>query len=132
MYTYEQVLKSSTAYFDGDELAANVFAGKYALQDSESNFLEQNPEDMHRRLASEFARIELNYPNPMSEEEIFGLFNRFKDVIPQGSPMSGIGNNYQIQSISNCFVIESPHDSYGGIVRLMEVGRLPTSSIEMG
>ena len=117
MYTYEQVLKSSTAYFDGDELAANVFAGKYALQDSESNFLEQNPEDMHRRLASEFARIELNYPNPMSEEEIFGLFNRFKDVIPQGSPMSGIGNNYQIQSISNCFVIESPHDSYGGILK---------------
>ena len=117
MYTYEQVLKSSTAYFDGDELAANVFAGKYALQDSESNFLEQNPEDMHRRLASEFARIELNYPNPMSEEEIFDLFDRFKDVIPQGSPMSGIGNNYQIQSISNCFVIESPHDSYGGILK---------------
>ena len=117
MYTYEQVLKSSTEYFDGDELAARVFAGKYALQDSESNFLEENPEAMHRRLAGEFARIELNYPNPMSEEEIFELFHRFKDIIPQGSPMSGIGNNYQIQSISNCFVIESPHDSYGGILK---------------
>ena len=117
MYTYEQVLKSSTEYFNGDELAANVFAGKYALQDSESNFLEENPEDMHRRLAGEFARIESNYPNPMTEEEIFDLFHRFKDIIPQGSPMSGIGNNYQIQSISNCFVIESPHDSYGGILK---------------
>jgi len=116
-YTHEQVIKSSTDYFQGDELAANVFAGKYALQDLDGNYLESNPGDMHKRLASEFARIEQKYSNPMSEEEIYSLFKDFKYVVPQGSPMSGIGNDYQIQSISNCFVISSPEDSYGGILK---------------
>jgi ribonucleoside-diphosphate reductase alpha chain len=116
-YTHEQVIKSSTDYFQGDELAASVFAGKYALQDLDGNYLESNPGDMHKRLASEFARIEQKYSNPMSEEEIYSLFKDFKYVVPQGSPMSGIGNDYQIQSISNCFVISSPEDSYGGILK---------------
>ena len=116
-YTHEQVIQASTEYFHGDELAASVFAGKYALQDLEGNYLEESPKDMHRRLASEFARIEQNYPHPMSEEEIYSLLENFKYVVPQGSPMSGIGNDYQIQSISNCFVIASPEDSYGGILK---------------
>jgi len=116
-YTHEQVIQASTEYFQGDELAASVFAGKYALQDLEGNYLEESPKDMHRRLASEFARIEQNYPHPMSEEEIYSLLENFKYVVPQGSPMSGIGNDYQIQSISNCFVIASPEDSYGGILK---------------
>ena len=117
MYTHNQVLESSTEYFDGDELAASVFAGKYALQDSEGNFLEKNPNDMHKRLASEFSRVESKYPNPMSCDEIYSLLEKFKYIVPQGSPMSGIGNDYQIQSISNCFVIASPEDSYGGILK---------------
>ena len=117
MYIHNQVLESSTEYFDGDELAASVFAGKYALQDSSGNFLEKNPNDMHKRLALEFSRIESKYPNPMSYDEIYGLLEEFKYVVPQGSPMSGIGNDHQIQSISNCFVIASPEDSYGGILK---------------
>lgn len=117
MYTYDQVLKSSTTYFDGDELAASVFAGKYALQDGKGNFLEKDPDDMHRRLAAEFARIESKYPNPMPEEEVYELFKNFSYIVPQGSPMSGVGNNHQVQSISNCFVIASPEDSYGGILK---------------
>ena len=115
-FTYSDVLDASLEYFEGDKLAASVFVGKYALKDLEGNYYEKTPEDMHRRLASEFARIEQKYENPMSEEEIFSLFDRFQYIVPQGSPMSGIGNDYQIQSISNCFVIESPHDSYGGIL----------------
>ena len=115
-FTYSDVLDASLEYFEGDKLAASVFVGKYALKDLEGNYYEKTPEDMHRRLASEFARIEQKYENPMSEKEIFSLFDRFQYIVPQGSPMSGIGNDYQIQSISNCFVIESPHDSYGGIL----------------
>tara|TARA_R110000851_G_scaffold50672_4_gene120940 strand:- start:5864 stop:7072 length:1209 start_codon:yes stop_codon:yes gene_type:complete len=117
MYTHNQVLESSTEYFKGDELAASVFAGKYALQDAEGNFLEKNPDDMHKRLALEFSRIESKHPNPMSYDEIYILLKEFKYVVPQGSPMSGIGNDHQIQSISNCFVIASPEDSYGGILK---------------
>ena len=117
MYTYEKVIEESNKYFQGDELAASVFASKYSLQDSKGNFLESSPAEMHDRLANEFARIESNYPNPMSKSEIYSLFDKFKYVIPQGSPMSGIGNDYQIQSISNCFVIASPEDSYGGILK---------------
>ena len=105
MYTYDQVLEASTAYFEGDELAASVFAGKYALQDENGNYLEIDPGDMHKRLAREFARVEQKYPNSMTEDEIYALFKEFKYIVPQGSPMSGIGNNHQIQSISNCFVI---------------------------
>jgi len=117
MYTYDDVYKSSLQYFKGDELAAGVFAGKYALADRNGSFYEKTPEDMHKRLASEFSRIESKYPNGMTYEEIFELFDRFKFVIPQGSPMSAIGNSYQIQSTSNCFVIQDPFDSYGGILK---------------
>ena len=117
MASFEQVLSNSKKFFNDDELAANVFATKYSLCDKEGNYYETTPDDMHRRLAHEFHRIELNYLNPMGEEEIYELFKNFRYVIPQGSPMSGIGNEHQIQSISNCFVIESPHDSYGGICK---------------
>jgi ribonucleoside-diphosphate reductase alpha chain len=117
MFKYDDVYKSSLDYFDGDELAAGVFAGKYALSDRDGFFYEKNPNDMHIRLAKEFARIEMLYPNPMTYEEIYDLFKDFKYVIPQGSPMSAIGNSHQIQSTSNCFVIESPYDSYGGILK---------------
>jgi len=115
--TYDAAYAACLEYFDGDNLAANVFLTKYALTDREGNLQESTPDDMHHRMAREFARIERKYPNPMSEEEIYQLFRKFKYVIPQGSPMSGIGNDYQVQSISNCFVIESPHDSYGGICK---------------
>ena len=111
----EIALKETTEYFEGDPLAPDVF-WKYALRDKDGNLLETNPDQMHRRLAREFARIESKYPNPMSEEEIYGYFKGFGDIIPQGSPMSGIGNHHQIQSISNCFVVDSPQDSYGGIL----------------
>jgi len=117
MHKIEDVIGSSTEYFDGDDLAASVFATKYALCDKGGNYQEKTPDDMHRRLAREFFRIESKYPNPLSESEIYELFREFKYVVPQGSPMSGIGNNNQIQSISNCFVIESPRDSYGGILK---------------
>ena len=102
-------------YFNNDDLAADVF-GKYALRDDKGNLLEITPDDMHRRLAKEFARIESKYPNPMSEESIYDLLKGFQMIVPQGSPMSGIGNPYQIQSLSNCFVIDQPHDSYAGIL----------------
>jgi ribonucleoside-diphosphate reductase alpha chain len=116
MASFERALEKSVEYFGGDELAAHTFVSKYALRDASGILLEETPEDMHHRLAKEFARIEANYPNPMSEEEIFGLLDRFEYVVPQGSPQSGIGNPYQVQSISNCFVVDSPHDSYGGIL----------------
>ena len=109
-------MSEAVEYFNGDELAANVFLSKYALRDESGNLLEHTPDDMHRRLAREFARIEAKYPNPLSEDQIYGYLKDFKYIIPQGSPMSGIGNDYQIQSISNCFVIEQPTDSYGGIL----------------
>ena len=108
-------LKETSEYFEGDELAPDVFM-KYALRDKDDNLLETNPDKMHRRLAREFARIERKYPNPMSEEEIYDLLKGFSDVVPQGSPMSGIGNYHQLQSLSNCFVVEQPHDSYAGIL----------------
>jgi ribonucleoside-diphosphate reductase alpha chain len=102
-------------YFGGDDLAADVF-NKYALRDTSGLRLETLPTDTFRRLAKEFARIEAKYPNPLSEETIFGLLDGFKKVVPQGSPLSGIGNPHQLQSLSNCFVIDQPHDSYGGIL----------------
>jgi len=117
MHKFEDVISSSTDYFEGDDLAASVFATKYALCDKEGNYHEKTPDDMHKRLAREFFRIESKYPNPLTEDEIYNLFKDFKYVVPQGSPMAGIGNNNQIQSISNCFVIESPRDSYGGILK---------------
>ncbi|CAB4196531.1 ribonucleotide-diphosphate reductase subunit alpha [uncultured Caudovirales phage] len=119
-YTYSQVFESSIKYFDGDEFAAKVFVDKYALQDLDGNYMELTPEAMHKRLAKEFARIERKYPNPLSEDLIFSLFDKFKYCVPQGSPMSAIGNPYQIQSLSNCFVVQGVYsdklDSYGGIM----------------
>lgn len=119
-YTYAQVFEASVEYFQGDEFAAKVFVDKYALQNLKGEFLELTPTDMHHRLAREFARIEQRYPNPLSEDIIFGLIDRFKFIVPQGSPMSAIGNPYQMQSLSNCFVIQGVHssklDSYGGIM----------------
>jgi len=115
-YTYEEVRDSTLEYFDGDELATNVWITKYALRDLKNNYYELNPDQMHSRLAKQFWKIEKNYPNPMSKNEIYDLLKDFKYVVPQGSPMSGIGNPYQVQSLSNCFVIDSPHDSYGGIL----------------
>lgn len=117
MYTFDQAYEASLKYFNGDEIAAQKFVSKYALQNTAGEFMELTPEDLHRRLAREFARIEAKYPNAMSEDEIFSLLDRFKYVVAQGSPMSGIGNPFQIQSLSNCFVIESPFDSYGGILK---------------
>ena len=118
-YQPEEIMKSSVEYFHGDELAANVWMNKYALRDGNCIF-ELNPDMMHRRLASEFARIEQKYPNPLSEDEIYGLLKDFKYIIPQGSPMSGIGNNFQVVSLSNCFVIGNSgnSDSYGGIMKI--------------
>ena len=115
-YNKEEVHAATLEYFEGDELATNVWTSKYALRDLEDNYYEKTPDDMHRRLAKEFARIEAKYPESMSEDEIYNLFKDFKYIVPQGSPMSGVGNPFQIQSLSNCFVISSPEDSYGGIL----------------
>ncbi len=117
MSTFDEAYQESLEYFKGDELAASVFVTKYALQDNNGNYLETSPDQMHRRIAREFARIEKKYQNPMSEEEIYGLLKDFKYVVPQGSPMAGVGNTHQIQSLSNCFVVDSPSDSYGGILK---------------
>lgn len=117
MTTFKEALEQSIKYFDGDELAANTYLTKYALISPDGDILEPTPDLMHRRLAKEFARIEKKYPNPLSEDEIFYYLDKFKYIIPQGSPMSGIGNPFQFTSLSNCFVIESPYDSYGGILK---------------
>lgn len=121
-YSTEEILKAAGEYFKGDTLAANVWMNKYALKDSYGKVYERTPLDMHRRLAKEFARMEAKYPNPLSEETIFGLLDGFKYIIPQGSPMAGIGNNFQIASLSNCFVIgnNGSSDSYGGIMKVDE------------
>ena len=118
-YSTDEIMQSSIAYFGGDELAANVWMNKYALRDGEKIY-ELNPDMMHRRLAREFARIEAKYPNPLTEDEIYHLLKDFKYLVPQGSPMSGIGNNYQVVSLSNCFVIGNAgcSDSYGGIMKI--------------
>ena len=121
-YTFDEAFKASVGYFDGDELAARVWVSKYALKDSFGNIYELTPEDMHRRLASEIARIENKYPNPMSVDEVMELLYDFRYVVPQGSPMAGIGNTFQTGSLSNCFVIglDGHPDSYGGIIKLDE------------
>ena len=120
VFTFEEAMKASTRYFNGDELAANVWINKYALKDTNGNLYEQSPDDMHRRLASEIARIEKKYKNPVSEKAIYDLLKNFKYIIPQGGPMSGIGNNHQVSSLSNCFVIGTSADSYGGIMKMDE------------
>jgi len=114
-HTSEESFAKSVEYFSGDELAASVFISKYALRNENGELLEATPDDMHRRLAKEFARIESKYKNPLSEEEIYGYLSRW-EIVPQGSPMSAMGNPYKLQSLSNCFVIDSPQDSYGGIL----------------
>ena len=121
-YAYEEAFQSSLQYFGGDELAARVWVNKYALKDSHGNIYEKNPDDMHRRLASEIARVEAKYKNPLSEKELFDLFKNFTYIVPQGSPMTGIGNNFQIASLSNCFVIgfNEDSDSYGAIIKIDE------------
>ena len=122
VYSYDEAYEASVKYFKGDELAARVWASKYALKDSFGNLFEKTPDDMHRRLAREFARIEAKYPNPMGEDEIFGLMKDFRYIVPQGSPMAGIGNDHQVGSLSNCFVIglDGCPDSYGGIIKIDE------------
>lgn len=121
-YTYDEVVKSATEYFKGDDLAANVWLNKYALKDSAGNIYERTPDDMHRRLASEIARVEKKYPMSLSEDEIFDLLKDFKYIVPQGGPMTGIGNPFQIASLSNCFVIgnKGVADSYGGVMKIDE------------
>lgn len=121
-YDFDDACNASLEYFKGDELAAKVWVSKYALKDSDGNIYERTPADMHRRLASEVARIEKKYANPLTEEQLFDLFDQFKYIIPQGSPMTGIGNNFQVASLSNCFVIgmDGSADSYGAIIRVDE------------
>ncbi|WP_417886128.1 adenosylcobalamin-dependent ribonucleoside-diphosphate reductase [Zunongwangia sp.] len=120
IYTQDEAYKAALEYFKGDDLAARVWVNKYALKDSDGNIYENTPNDMHHRIAKEIARIEKRYPNPMTEDEVFDLIKNFKYIVPQGSPMAGIGNPYQIASLSNCFVIgnDGDSDSYGGIMKI--------------
>ncbi len=121
-YTYDDAFKASLEYFKGDELAARVWVNKYAMKDSYGAIFEQTPQDMHWRIANEIARIEAKYKNPMSAQQIFDLLDHFTYIVPQGSPMTGIGNDFQVASLSNCFVIgiDGSADSYGGIIRIDE------------
>ncbi len=120
IYTNDEAFEAALKYFKGDELAARVWVNKYALKDSDGNLYEMNPDDMHRRIAKEVARIEKKYPNSLSEDELYELFREFKYIVPQGGPMAGIGNKFQIASLSNCFVIgnSGDSDSYGGIMKI--------------
>lgn len=120
IYSQEDAVKASLSYFKGDDLAARVWVNKYALKDSFGNIFERTPDDMHRRLAKEIARIEKRYPNPLTEDEIFNVLKDFRYIVPQGGPMTGIGNDYQIASLSNCFVVgnDGNSDSYGGIMKI--------------
>ena len=121
-YTFEDAYEASVKYFKGDQLAARVWATKYALKDSDGNYYELTPDDMHHRIASEIERIERKYPSPLTESEIYSILKDFRYIVPQGSPMAGIGNNFQVGSLSNCFVIglDGAPDSYGGIVKVDE------------
>ena len=121
-YSYNEAYEASLNYFQGDELAARVWVNKYAMKDSYGHIYEHSPEDMHWRIANEVARIEAKYPNPLSAQQLFELFDHFRYIIPQGSPMTGIGNNFQIASLSNCFVvgIDGEADSYGAIFKIDE------------
>lgn len=121
-YTYDEAYEATLEYFGGDELAARVWVSKYALKDSYGNIYEQTPADMHRRLASEISRIESKYPQPLTDGQVFDLLDHFRYIVPQGSPMTGIGNDYQVASLSNCFVIglDGNPDSYGGVIKIDE------------
>ena len=126
-YSREEVYEATLNYFKGDTLATEVWINKYCLKDSDGNLYEKTPDDMHWRLANELARIEQKYPNPLSVKQIYEKIKNFKRIVPQGSPMAGIGNNFQTVSISNCFVIgnEVEADSYGGICKLdQEIAQL--------
>ncbi len=118
-YTFDEACAAALEYFKGDELAAKVWVSKYALKDAEGNIYERSPEDMHRRLAREIGRIEQRFANPLTEQQLFDLFSHFKYIVPQGSPMTGIGNNFQVASLSNCFEIFQ-----SGGTRLVESVRL--------
>ena len=120
IYPTDAVKAAAKEYFHGDTLAADVWANKYALKDSDGHLYELTPNDMHRRIAREIVRIERKYPNPLTEEEVFEVLKDFRYIVPQGSPMAGIGNNFQISSLSNCFVIgnKGSSDSYGGIMKI--------------
>jgi len=122
IYSFEEAFEASLEYFDGDQLAARVWVNKYAMKDSFGNIYEKSPEQMHWRIANEIARIEKKYADPLSAQEIFELLDHFKYIVPAGSPMTGIGNNYQVASLSNCFVIglDGDADSYGGIMKIDE------------
>jgi len=121
-YTPEEIKEASFKFFNGDDLATKVWSTKYALKDSFGKVYELTPDDMHWRLAREIARIEKKYPNPLTEDELFELFRNFRYIVPQGSPMTGIGNDYQVASLSNCFVIgfDNDADSYGAIIKIDE------------
>jgi len=121
-YSYDEAYAASLKYFNGDELAARVWVNKYAVKDSYGNIYEKSPEDMHWRIANEIGRIEAKYQNPYSPQQIFDVLDHFKYIVPQGSPMTGIGNNYQVASLSNCFVVglDGKADSYGGIIHIDE------------
>src|SRR3989339_1986899 len=121
-YAHQEALKKTTEYFQGDALAANVWINKYSLKNSQGELFELTPDDMHHRLAKELARIEKKYPKPLSENKIYDLIKNFQYIIPQGSPMAGIGNNFQVASLSNCFVLglQQKADSYGGIMKVDE------------
>ena len=121
-YTYDDALAASLEYFDGDELAARVWVNKYAMKDSFGNIYERTPADMHWRIAKEIARVERQYENPMSAQEVFDLLDHFRYIVPAGSPMTGIGNDFQVASLSNCFVIglDGPADSYGAVIKIDE------------
>ena len=121
-YSFDEAFAEATKYFKGDELAANVWINKYALKDSAGNIYESNPDMMHKRLAKEIARVEEKYDNSYSEKEIYDVLKGFKYIVPQGGPMTGIGNDYQIGSLSNCFVIgnDGNSDSYGGVMKIDE------------
>lgn len=121
-FSTEESFEASLSYFKGDDLAARVWVNKYALKDSAGHLYEKTPDDMHHRIAAEIARIEKRYPNPLSHDQVFELIKDFKYIIPQGSPMTGIGNHFQIASLSNCFVIGNGlnSDSYGSIMKIDE------------
>ena len=122
IYSYDEAYEESLRYFQGDELAARVWVNKYAVKDSFGNIYEKSPEDMHWRIANEVARIESKYPNGLTAKELYDLLDHFKYIVPQGSPMTGIGNDYQVASLSNCFVIgvDGAADSYGAIIKIDE------------
>ena len=121
-YTYDEAFEASLQYFKGDELAARVWVNKYAVKDSFGNIFEKSPEDIQWRIANEVARIEAKYQNGLNAQQLYELLDHFKYIVPQGSPMTGIGNDFQVASLSNCFVIgiDGAADSYGGIIRIDE------------